>query len=63
MTLRPRDKGLTLPTASEPAITTEVPVDDHDIWRESTLELERGLDVVELPIEVVLPEPQTPKTP
>lgn len=29
----------------------EVPGDAHDLWRDSTLELERGLDVVELPLD------------
>ncbi len=41
----------------------EVPVDEGDLWRDSTMDLERWLDVVELPVDVILPlEPVRPQT-
>jgi hypothetical protein len=36
----------------------------NELWRDSTLELERGLDVVELPLDTALPElPELPEPP
>jgi len=35
--------------------------DEANPWRDSSLDLERGLDVFELPIDLVLPDLQEPK--
>lgn len=43
-----------------PATPEEVPSDERDLWRDSSLDLERGLDVIELPVEVPFDEVQAP---
>jgi hypothetical protein len=48
--LRPIEADL--PSANEPAVPNEVPPDDANPWRDSSLDLERGLDVIELPLDI-----------
>jgi hypothetical protein len=47
--LRPIESDL--PATSKPA---EVPPSDQELWRDSSLDLERGLDVIELHIDIPL---------
>lgn len=44
--LRPIESDL--PATAEPTPPAEVPPDEQDLWRDSSLELERGLDVIEV---------------
>ena len=56
--LHVREIVATLPDDSpEPATDPAPPLDDHDEWRNSSLDLERGLDVLELPIDIATPVP------
>ena len=48
--LRPIEADL--PSANEPVVPKEVPPDDANPWRDSSLDLERGLDVIELPLDI-----------
>lgn len=51
MKLRIRAIESDLPTTIKPAIPADSPPDDHAPWRDSSLDLERGLEVIELPVE------------
>lgn len=51
MKLRLRPIESDLPATNKPA---EAPPDDRELWRDSSLDLERGLDVIELHIDVPL---------
>jgi len=57
MRLRLEEIGPKLPTTDVPQLPAEIRVDEGDLWRDSTMDLERGLDVVELPGDVVNPVP------
>jgi hypothetical protein len=60
LTLRLHEIGTQLPgDAADPPAPAE-PSDTQQAWRDSTLELERGLDVVELPVDLVQPEATKP---
>jgi hypothetical protein len=51
--LRPIESHL--PATSNPA---EAPPGDQDLWRDSSLDLERGLDVIELPVDISVDQEQ-----
>ena len=63
MSNRPSDE-IPAPQPSVPAAegTHLTPDDEQTVWRDSSMDLERGLDVVELSVDLVLPlEPDLPK--
>ena len=56
--LQVHEIGETLSSA-EPAVEIELDEpDEHNIWRDSSMELERGLDVVHLAVDLDLTEAQ-----
>lgn len=64
MNLRPRLIEAALPEGkAEPAKTPEVSPRERYPWLDSSLDLERGLDVTELCVDVLLPDLQEPPTP
>lgn len=50
--LRPIESDL--PATAEPTVPAEAPPDDQDLWRDSSLELERGLDVIEVTEDIAI---------
>ena len=64
MSSRPSIEG---PAPVPPAIPTEgdssAPLVPQNVWRDSSLELERGLDVTELEVDLVLPLDPNPARP
>lgn len=61
MKLHLREIGPTLSDQSQHA--SGVPGDDQNVWRDSSIDLEQGLDVVELSVDVLLCELQEPVCP
>ena len=56
--LQVHEIGETLSSA-DPAVEIELDEpDEHNIWRDSSMELERGLDVVHLAVDLDLTEAQ-----
>jgi len=56
--LQVHEIGETLSTR-DPALEIELDEpDEHNIWRDSSMELERGLDVVDLAVDLDLTEAQ-----
>lgn len=49
MTLHLRENGDAMPTADDQPLDPA----QHGAWQDSTLDLRRGLEVVELPVETV----------
>jgi hypothetical protein len=60
LTLRLREIGTQLPGDGADPLAPAEPSDSQQVWSDSTLELERGLDVVELPVDLVQPEATKP---
>jgi hypothetical protein len=60
--LQVREIGRSLSGSRMPLISPDVGEAAHAGWHDSTLELRRGLDVVELPVEPVT-EAQVPRDP
>lgn len=59
--LREVDGPLTTPAAAGSAVLIEAPREEPEIWHDSSLELERGLDVQELSVDLHLCDlPSTP---
>ena len=59
-----REIGPTLSDQSQHTTGTPgVLPDDQNVWRDSSTDLENGLDVVELSVDVLLCEPQDPVSP
>jgi hypothetical protein len=60
LTLRLREIGTKLSGDGTDPLAPAEPSDTPQPWSDSTLELERGLDVVELPVDLVQPEATKP---
>ena len=64
MKLHLREIGPTLSGQSQHASGVPgVQPDDRNVWRDSSIDLEQGLDVVELSVDVLLCELQEPVCP
>ena len=62
------NQTLDVKPVQQPPVPAKVPTTDADpdaqpVWRDSSLELERGLDVTELHVDVVLPLDPAPSKP
>ena len=59
MNLRLKLNGATLPDGSlKPAKAPDSPSRERNAWHDSSMDLKRGLDVIELSVDVLLPELQ-----
>ena len=56
LSLRPIEPDLSAGTES--VIPPAVPPDDRELWRDSSLDLKRGLDVIELPVDMPVDQAQ-----
>ena len=64
MNLRLKLNGATLPDGSlKPAKAPDPPSRERNAWHDSSMDLKRGLDVIEHSIDVLLPDLQEPSTP
>jgi len=64
MNVRIKLNGEKLPNGSvKPAKAPDQPVRERLAWHDSSMDLKRGLDVIEHSIDVLLPELQEPSTP
>jgi len=64
MNLRLKLNGATLPDGSlKPAKAPDSPSRERNAWHDSSMDLKRGLDVIEHSIDVLLPDLQEPSTP
>lgn len=59
--LRPIESDL--PATTEATVPAEVPPDDQNLWRDSSLELERGLDVIEVTEDISIADSGPDPTP
>lgn len=59
--LQAREIGASLPGLVTPAVVAVLPAPEHYPWLDSSLELERGLDVRELTVDLLLPDLADPK--
>ena len=64
MNLRLKLNGATLPNGSlKPEKAPDVPSRERNAWHDSSMDLKRGLDVIELSVDVLLPDLQEPPPP
>lgn len=59
--LQAREIGASLPGPATPAGAGGVPASEHYPWLDSSLDLELGLDVRELTVDLLLPDLPDPK--
>lgn len=60
--------GATLPSEDQATVAVPgLPQDENDAWRDSSIDLQRGLEVVEVPVDIDLCEakdgPESPVPP
>ena len=60
MKLLVQEIGFPLSDPTKPVIAPDVPSGEHTIWHDSSLELGRGLDVVELNVDLLLADLEPP---